>query len=484
MTTATDTALEPGESSAAVDTPAEGSASSSARPVELGGKLAGLSLPRQVYVLAIWPFCQQLLNWAVTAVDTAVAARLSTEAANAIAVAGFIGWLLGLLTMAIGAGATALIARAVGGRHRGLANAGLAQALVIALVWGTAVGAAIFALSPWIGWIAGLRDESLHLSTTYLRIMAATAPLAGLLFVGGMSLNGAGDTRSFFRIMLAVNLINVGVTLALVSRGYGVAGIATGTAAGWVAGAMLTLFVVIKPGGPIRLHAHRLAPHWHTIKRILRIALPSLVDRFGHWLGNFAVMMLVGYIAIRNLGGDGSALQGAHIVAIRIEAISFLPGLGVAVAASTLAGQYLGAGSPAMARRAVLTCWAVGAGIMVVMGLTFVLFPVAWTRLMTDEPKILALSPQLVRICGFVQIGFASYLVLSEAMRGAGDTKYPMILSNFSTWCIRLPAVWLMGIHFELGLVGVWYALCGELILRGMLFAGRFLHGGWMKVRV
>lgn len=454
------------------------------KPGELGGKLAGLSLRRQVYVLAIWPFLQQLLNWCVTAVDTAVAARLSTEAANAIAVAAFIGWLLGLLTMAIGSGATALIARAVGGRHRGLANAGLAQALMISLVWGTAVGAAIFVLAEWIGWAAGLRNESLYLSTTYLHIMAVASPLAGILFVGGMSLNGAGDTRSFFHIMLVVNLINIGVTLGLVYLGYGVAGIATGTALSWVAGGMLTLLVVIKPGGAIRLRRRRLAPHLNTIKRILRIALPSLVDRFGHWLGNFAVMMLVGYIAIRNLGGDGSALQGAHIVAIRIEAISFLPGLGVAVAAATLAGQYLGAGNPAMARRAVVTCWALGAGIMVTMGLTFILFPVAWTRLMTDEPKILAISPQLVRICGFVQIGFGSYLVLSEAMRGAGDTKYPMILSNVSTWCVRLPMVWLLGIHFELGIVGVWYALCGELMVRGLLFTARFFHGGWMQVRV
>ena len=314
--------------------------------------------------------------------------------------------------------------------------------------------------------------------------MAAATPLASILFVGGMSLNGAGDTRSFFRIMVVVNVVNVGITLGLVNAGYGVAGIATGTALGWVTGAMLTLLVVIKPGGAIRLHRHRITPHGHTIKRILRIALPSLVDRFGHWLGNFAVLMMVGYIAVRNLGGDGSALQGAHIVAIRIEAISFLPGLGVGVAAATLAGQYLGANNPAMARRAVATCWIWGAGIMVATGLTFILWPVAWTRLMTDEPKILALSPQLVQICGFVQIGFGTYLVLSEAMRGAGDTRFPMFLSNFSTWCVRLPLVWLLGIHFEQGIVGVWYAVCGELIVRGLLFTARFFHGGWILVRV
>jgi len=475
---------EPNVPHDSADTPQALSPPTAPEYPQLGGKLAGLSLRRQVAVLVVWPFLQQLLNWCVTAVDTAVAGRLSVEAANAIGVAAFIGWLLGLLTMAVGSGATALIARAIGGRHRGLANAGLAQALLIAVVWGVIVGAAIFVLAGWIGQAAGLRHESLYLSTLYLRIIAVAAPLAGLLFVGGMALNGAGDTRSFFRIMLIVNLVNVVVTLGLVREGYGVVGIATGTAMGWVAGAMLTLLVVIKPGGPIRLHWHRLAPHAHTIKRILRIAAPNLVDRFGHWMGNFAVLMIVGYIAVRNIGGDGSALQGAHIVAIRIEAISFLPGLAFAVAASTLTGQYLGAGSAVLARRAAMYCWASGVAVMFVMGLTFIALPEAWVRLMTDEPKILAISPQLVRICGFVQIGFGSYLVLSDAMRGAGDTRWPMILSNFSTWCIRLPGVWVLGVVMGYGIVGVWFALCGELLVRGALFTARFLHGGWLKARV
>ena len=69
-------------------------------------------------------------------------------------------------------------------------------------------------------------------------------------------------------------------------------------------------------------------------------------------------------------------------------------------------------------------------------------------------------------------------------MRGAGDTRWPMILSNVSTWLIRLPAVFVLGVVFEWGIVGVWYALCGELLVRGVLFTARFLHEGWLKVRV
>ena len=490
MNTTLESASEPGESPAAADVDAPHPAEPSAKPAELGGKLAGLSLPRQVYVLAVWPFFQQLLNWLVSAVDTAVAGRLSVEATNAIGVTGYIGWLMGLLSMAVGSGAAALIARAVGGRHRGLANAGLGQAMLIALVWGTVIGVGLYIGAPWICRATGLTDQSLVLAVLYLRILAVSAPLGALLFVGSMSLSAAGDTRSPFWVMLAVNVVNVGATLTLVWLGFGVAGIAIGTSVAFGLGGLVTVAVLLRAGGPIRLRAFRLQPHAHTIRRILRVAAPNLVDRLGHWLGNFVVLMIVGVIAARQLaaaGGDAgeeSALWGAHIVAIRIEAISFLPGMAFAVAAATLAGQYLGAGNAAMARRAALLCWALGAGLMTVMGLTFVLFPTAWARLMTDQPELLALSPQLVRICGFVQIGFGSYLILSEAMRGAGDTRWPMVLSNLSTWGVRLPMVVLFGLVFEWGLVGVWYALCGELMFRGAIFTARFLHGGWMKVRV
>ncbi len=473
--------------------------------VELGGRLAGLSLPRQVAVLAIWPFFQQLLNWMVSAVDTGVAGRLSVEAANAIGVTAFIAWLMSLLTMAVGSGAAALVSRAVGARHRGLANAGLAQALLLGVVWGTVIGVLVFALAQVIGRAAGLTGESLALSTTYLRILSLSAPMVSVLLVGAASLSGAGDTRSPFWVMLLVNLVNTVLTIGLVMRGHGVAGIATGTSVAWAVGAIFTLLILARRGGPIRLRRSRLTPQPAILRRIIRVAAPNLVDRFGHWAGNFMVIMIVGYIATIAMsqaagdvpagtsggtsGGGGasggeSALWGAHIVAIRIEALSFLPGMAFAIAAATLTGQYLGAGSQRLARRAAVYCWIVGSGLMTLTGLSFVLFPELWVRLMSNQPAILELSPQLVRICGFVQVFFGSYLILSEAMRGAGDTTWPMILSNISTWLVRLPAVWVLGVVFNLGLVGVWYALCGELVVRGLLFTARFAHGGWLKVRV
>jgi Na+-driven multidrug efflux pump len=161
-----------------------------------------------------------------------------------------------------------------------------------------------------------------------------------------------------------------------------------------------------------------------------------------------------------------------------------MPAFAVGIAASTLTGQYLGARNPARAGHAVWLCWAYGASASVLVGISFILFPQAYVRIITDEPVFLETAPTLLFIAGWVQIGFATYLVLSGAMRGAGDTRWTMILTFGSTFLVRLPLAWWIGLHLGYGLVGIWVVLSAELMVRGGLFLARFLHGGWTKIQV
>lgn len=451
---------------------------------QLGGKLAGLTLPKQVLVLAIWPFLEQALNFLVGFVDTLLAGHLSVAATDAIAVASYIHWLVNILHMCIGVGATAVIARAIGGRHKRIANAALGQAVVMAIVMGVVTGTAIFALAPWICSFMELRPESYPLGVTYLRIIALSAPLGSILFVGSACLRAAGDTRSPFVVLTVVNIVNAALSCLLVYGpgaigGHGVAGIAWGTAVAWIVGALLILIVLSRGWGAIRLRFMRMRPHWHTMRRIIRVASSSLMESLGMWIGNFFVMKIVGIVNI-----TVAAALGAHLIAVRLEAISYLPCMALGIAAATLTGQYLGLGDPARARLAARTCWLFGVVVMGSMGLVFWFFPEPMVRMVTDEPQLLAAAPDLLRICAPIQVFFATSIVLSNAMRGAGDTRSTMLLTFLSTYAIRLPAAYLLAVVMGYGLNGVWLALCGELVIRGILFSARFLHGGWARVNV
>lgn len=451
---------------------------------ELAGKLAGLTLQRQVFVLALWPFLEQLLNFTVGFVDIAMAARLdeAVAATNAIAVAGYVTWLMSLMHMAVGVGGTAIIARAVGAKHKRLANTALGQALLLGVLWGAAVGIVIFTSAPFVGGMMGLQGQSLEMCVTYLRIVSSTIPFAAVLFVGNASLRGAGDTYTPFVCMLVVNVVNTLLSVAFVYApeplgGRGVAGIAGGTAAAWVLGSVITLYRLSRGSHGIRLRLIRLLPNYAMLWRIIRIGLPYLAESSGQWGGNFLVLKVVSLVAF-------PAAMGAHMIAIRLEAISYLPGMAIGTAAATLTGQYLGLGDPERAKAAARICWQWGAGIMVGMGMLFIFIPEVLVRIVTNEPALLEATPPLLHMAGSIQFFFGTYMVLSQAMRGAGATRATAILGNSSTFLVRLPLTYILGIYCGLGLQGIWLGLCLELAIRGSAFGLLFMHGGWARAKV
>jgi Na+-driven multidrug efflux pump len=209
------------------------------------------------------------------------------------------------------------------------------------------------------------------------------------------------------------------------------------------------------------------------------------------WAGNFIVLLYVGWLAI-----DG--LMGSHVIAIRVEAFSFLPGFAMGVAAGALAGQYLGAGNIAKAKKAVLTCAAIAAGGMGLFGVAFLTLNEEIVALFSDQPTHLDVVPPIIFLAGFIQIPFGVMLVLRNALRGAGDTRAAMIITWSSTFLIRLPLAWFFsGVDVPLpgggtipnpgpdwGLWGLWVGLVTELTIRSLLFLGRFLQGGWQRVKV
>jgi putative MATE family efflux protein len=485
------------------------------------GKLAGLSMSAAIWVMS-WPvLVDSLLTSFVGLTDTVLAAGISESAADAIGGAAYIGWFIALIFMALDVGATALISRAVGGGKMAVANAAVGQMVLLASTLGVAVGLFVALMAPPIATLLALGDEARDAFIIYLLIIASGVPFMAILYAGIACLRGAGDTFRPMRAMILVNIVNIttswilaGVDIRstrlingeLVTRtilenpfGFdlGIAGIAIGTILGHAAGVGLILTALIRGKSGISLKRRRLLrPHWHTMRRIVRIGIPNFFETFGMWIGNFLVIMMVGWL--------GAGYLGAHIVTIRIEAFSFQPGFAMGIAAAALAGQYLGAGSPAHARRAALVCTGVACIIMGIAGVLFMVIPHTLVGIFSPQPTHLEIAPRLLFIIGIVQIPFAVAIVLRSAMRGAGDVKFVMWITWITTYGVRLPLAYLLcGVAIpipaslgggeiphplaqwiEPSLAGLWVGLGIELIIRAILFTLRFLHGGWTKARV
>ncbi len=497
------------------------------------GKLAGLSMTMAIVTLS-WPIlAESFLQSLVGLTDTFLAAHISEAATDAIGGASYILWFVGLVAMAISVGATALVSRAVGGSRMAVAHAATGQTMILAVVAGIATGALVASVAGPMSTVMNMTGEAAQGFRVYIRICAVGVPALSILAAGIACARGAGDSLRPLLAMTVVNIVNMAFAWALsgvdlsstrlvggewvrttilenpFSLDLGIEGIAWGTVIGEYVGALMVVLFLIRGSSVVRLKRSRLRPHWHTMRRLVAVGLPNFFETLGMWAGNFLIILMVGWLTVTaggSLAPDGSAstggLMGAHIVAIRIEAFSFLPGFAMGAAAATLAGQYLGAGSPISARRAVKRCTLVTVALMGAAGIAFVLVPRFIVSLISGQPTHLEQVPTLIFITGLVQIPFGIGIVLRSALRGAGDAKVVMWLTWISTYLVRLPLAyacsgvdiplpqWLGGgvldnpFHDSPSLWMLWVGLCGEIVIRAFLFGGRYLHGGWLKVRV
>jgi putative MATE family efflux protein len=442
---------------------------------------------RQILALAGPVWVEQVLHMLVGLNDTYLANHLPAHAADAGAAVGTITyfiWFIGLLVASIGAGSTALIARAKGARHKSLSNKVTGQSVSAALIVGIIAGAIFYFAATPIVTATQLQGMAAGFAFTYLRMLAGALPFAMLMFIAGSCRRGGGDTLSPAIVMVIVDIVNMICSFAL-TRGWwglpalGFEGIAAGTVIAYITGGVLDFLVIWFGTSGARLYIHRMAPHWHTIKRLLRIGVPAGIESLLAWFANFGV------VAVINRMDATNAMSSAHMNTIRLESVSFLSGIAFATAAATLVGINLGRKQPLEARRSALLAYAAGGGVMTLCGIlmmTLGRYPAAW--LSPHDPHIIALTTQCLFITGFIQSGFAAALIFGGALRGAGDTFVVMILSLTTVIAIRFAGVMVVGLWLHLGLAAVWIVLASELFLRGTLIFARFQQGAWQHLKV
>lgn len=442
--------------------------------------------------LAMWPFFEHLLGYCVGMTDLMLAGRIpgsDTETAanlEALAVGAYLSWLMFIIQGAASTGATALISRLTGKRDAETANRATAQAAVLSLLIGTLAGVAVYSgANVIVRSMFALEGAGAESAVQYLEILAFCGPLSGIVFALNAAQRGAGETLTPFRTMVAVNLVNIAASWFFVFGGsdLGVRGLALGTLCGWIVGAVIALAVLRRrPEAPVlgrlRLRFCEMRPDFGLAWRILRVGIPSSIEIGFMFLIHVAIARRISELAI-----EGAL--GAHIVTIRIESLSFLPGFAIGIAASTLAGQYLGAGSPQKAREAIVYCWKLAVLFMSAIGLSLIFFAGDWVWLVAPgSANVIALAAPLVLLAGMQQPFLATAIIMKTAMRGAGATRQIMsiMIGSQTFWRVLIlwGAVWL----YDIGLVWIWILMGVEVVFQSVALVWYFRRGGWAEQEV
>jgi putative MATE family efflux protein len=455
---------------------------------------------RAVLALALPALAQQYLHLLVRLSDQFLAGHFVLPPGgdrgaylSAMTTAGYLYWFVSSYTVLVSVGSTALVARFVGAGDWAAARRATAQAVLLGLGFGLAASAAgLIWLRDLIGLI-GPTGAAADYCVAFLTPLAALLAFQITESACVACLVGAGDTRTGLFVLGGVAVLNVPLAWGLCFGvgpwpGLGFVGIALGTGLSHLIGCLAVLVLLARGRSGLKLHLADLAPDRGLMYRLLRVSVPAGVDSL-----SVAVSQLWFLGIVNRLGNVPAA---AHGLAIQIEALGYLAGAAFGTAAMALVGQNLGARNPRRAARGGWVAFAIGCGVMSVMGVVFLVLAGPMFRVFTDVPDVIAAGVPVLRLIAFAMPALASQIIFTSALRGAGDTRVPALISWFGFLGIRIPLAYLLTAPavdlgplgtvpgWDLGLFGAWVAMCVDIWVRGAFFAVRFAGGRWKKIEV
>lgn len=443
---------------------------------------------RIVFRLSLPAILAQVTSIAMQYIDAGMVGSLGAGATASIGLVSSSTWLIGGTSIGLATGFSVQVAQMVGARRYKDATDVLRQSLSILLLIGLGIaclGAAVSGSLP--GWLGGQKDI-LADAGIYFFIYSCSVPFVILRQLSASMMQASGDMRTPGILSATVCLLDVIFNMFLIfpgrkvtmgtesfslpGAGLGVMGAALGTALSELVIALIMLYMLCFRNQKLDL---RKPGSWRwkatTIKTAAKIAIPISLDQF---------CMCSAYIAATKIvAGIGTVAVAANSLAITAESLCYMPGYGIAVAATSIIGQTIGANRRDLTKSFSRVIVVLG---MTLMGITaifmFILAPFVFSML-TSDPQVAKLGTQVLRMELIAEPFYGASFCCAGIFRGAGDTFIPSVMNLCSMWGVRIfLALFLVP---RLGLQGYWLAMTIELYFRGTIFLIRLLRGRWYR---
>lgn len=429
---------------------------------------------RLIVSLSIPSILAQISATVMFFIDASMVGHLGAKASAAIGLVETTGWLMGGLASAASMGFSVQVAHAIGANDFERARRVLRQSLVCCTIWALAISLTAIAISgPLPHWLGG-SEEITHDASLYFAIIGFCGIFFQLEGLAGSMLKCSGNMKipSMLNILMCVMDVCFNVLFIYVLD-LGVMGAAMGTGLAELVTAILMLYFLLCRSDILHLKGRpgSFRPKMDVVGNAFKIGGPMGLQ---HTLMGSA--QVVSTLIVAPLGTMAIA---AHSLGIIVESLCYMPGYGIAEAATTLVGQSFGAGQRALTRSFARMSAGLGMLVMTFMGVLMFVFASELMSLMTPVDEIIRLGTECLRIEAFAEPMFAAAIVCNGVFIGVGDTLKPAIMSLLSMWGVRLTLAALLATTY--GLPGVWTAMAIELTFRGCIFLLRMFRGGWLR---
>ena len=434
---------------------------------------------RLIVSLSIPSILAQISATVMFFIDYAMIGHLGTRQTAAIGLVETTTWLLGGLASAANMGFSVQVAHFIGANDFEGARRVLRQSLVCCFLWSFMLSLVSVLVHQQLPFWLGGTQEIAHDASIYFLIIGICGIFFQMEGLAGSMLKCSGNMKIPSMLNILMCLMDVVFNYLFIYKlDMGVKGAALGTGTAEFVTMVLMLYFLLMRSPMLRLFAKEHRPSLRAFRPTGDIV--STAFKIGAPMGLQHLLMgsaqVVSTIIVAPLGAIAIA---ANSLAITVESLCYMPGYGIAEAATTLVGQAIGAGQRLLTRSFAYMSVGLGMAVMTVMGVLMFVFAPELMAIMTPVDEIISQGAAVLRIEAFAEPMFAATIVANGVFIGAADTLIPAIMSLCSMWGVRLTlAAWLAPIY---GLRGVWTAMAIDLTFRGILFLTRLFRGRWGK---
>ncbi|NPA96658.1 MAG: MATE family efflux transporter [Crenarchaeota archaeon] len=418
-------------------------------------------LGREVLRVA-WPMIvSQVAESLYAVLDTFFVSRLGTTAVAALALGSYMSWLLFVVVALFSTGTMVFVAQSYGAKELEKARRAIGQTMIMALAVSAAAGVCGWLASePLARLVGGSSPSVVEQATRYFRIRSLGLPASALAMVVDSSVRAVGATKLSMIATVSSAALNMVLDPILI---YGLLGLPKLG----VAGAALAMVLSIAYMIPLELAFlkrlgvfPRLTLGIGYALRVARIGIPTATERLVFAIGNNI------YIAF--ISRCGSIALAAHQIGLRIESFVYMPGFAFSIAAAALVGHRVGKGSVGEGKSAGLEAAKIGAALMTITGVGLAAIAPIAVKPFTTNPEVAKLATIYLILAGLSEPGLALAMILSNAIRGGGNTLVPMLVNAIGLYLFRVAPSYIA--TKTMGVIGAWIAMFIDVYARGITF--------------
>ncbi|MGS4708030.1 MATE family efflux transporter [Streptococcus agalactiae] len=407
---------------------------------------------KEIIQLAIPAMIENILQMLMGVVDNYLVAQLGVVAVSGVSVANNIITIYQAIFIALGASIASLLAKSLSGSKKDDAISVCSQAIFLTLLIGAVLGIISIVFGQTFFKLLGTTKSVAQVGGLYLAIVGGGVVTLGMLTTLGSFLRVQGQPRLPMYVSIFVNFLNAVLSgFAIFEWRYGLVGVAVSTLI-----ARLIGICILAKYLPIKKIIKRMT--WKISAQIWNLALPSAGERLMMRAGDVVIVAIVVQL--------GTNVVAGNAIGETLTQFNYMPGLGIATATIILTAKYVGQKNRESIEETIQSSYYIGLVLMILISSFMLLAGKPLTQLFTNNPSAIKGS-LIVILLSFVGVpATIGTLVYTAAWQGLGNAKLPFYTTTIGMWLIRVVLGYLLGIVFELGLLGVWMATIADNIFR------------------